>query len=67
MYVYSQKYNVDDIYMLFPLEHESPENDNGFVRKLQSTVDNKNVSIFLIDLEHIENSLLELKRIMFTE
>lgn len=67
MYVYSQKYDVDDIYLLFPLEYDSPENDNGFVRKLQSTVDNKSVSIFLIDLEHIEDSLLELKKVMYSE
>lgn len=65
MYAYAQKYNVNDIYMLFPLEDESPQNDKGFVRKLKSSVDNKNVTIFLIDLENIENSLLELKRIMF--
>lgn len=67
MYVYSQKYDVDDIYLLFPLEYDSPENDNGFVRKLQSIVDNKSVSIFLIDLEHIEDSLLELKKVMYSE
>lgn len=59
MYTYGHKYETSENFLLYPKDKLSPEDTDGVVRKYISK-ENKNVTIYLLDLLNIDHSIKSL-------
>ena len=59
MYTYGHKYETSENFLLYPKDKLSPKDTDGVVRKYISK-ENKNVTIYLLDLLNIDHSIKSL-------